>query len=312
MRILVTGGAGFIGSHVVDRFISAGHRVWVIDNESTGKREQVNKKANYKKLDICNRNGLRAFFKNKKFDVVNHHAAQMDVRRSVEDPQFDAKVNIFGLLNLLEECRSNKVKKIIFSSSGGTIYGECKKAARETDPEIPLSPYGISKLASEKYIKAYQSLYGLKFTIFRYSNVYGPRQDPHGEAGVVAIFANKLLNKEIPLIFGTGKQTRDFLFVSDVARANLLALKSGDNEIFNLGTGVETSVLGLLKTMAGISESKKAPKFKAARPGELMRSFVATSKARKKLNWKPQSGLIAGLGATLQYFKDRQSRGEKI
>lgn len=302
MRILVTGGAGFIGSNIVDAYIAEGHQVWVIDDESSGNRDQVHPKARYQDLNICDRLKLLRFFKGKRFDVVNHHAAQIDVRRSVADPLYDAKVNIFGLLNLLEECRHAKVKKIIFSSSGGTVYGECSGPADESSPEVPLSPYGVAKLASEKYIKCFSSLYGLNYTIFRYSNVYGPRQDPHGEAGVVAIFSNRLLSGDPVYIYGNGKQTRDFVYVGDVAAANVMALKKGKNEIINIGTGKETSVKELLQTMASVTGSDPAILYKAARSGELKRSVLDNSKARRVLGWTPDTPIRTGLKQTIDYF----------
>jgi len=236
LNILVTGGAGFIGSHVVDAYISLGHRVFVVDNESSGQRRQVHPKALYRKLDVRNKKHIDSFLKNKNIDVINHHAAQIDVRKSVQDPKYDADVNILGLLNLLEVAKEKKTKKILFSASGGTAYGECARPAREGDPEVPLSPYGVSKLASEKYIQMYSALFGIRYTIFRYGNVFGPRQDPHGEAGVVAIFSKNLLSQKQSIIFGTGRQTRDFVYVKDVARANVLALKKGHNQLVNIGS----------------------------------------------------------------------------
>ncbi|OVE76856.1 hypothetical protein BVX98_04105 [bacterium F11] len=309
MNILVTGGAGFIGSTVVDEYIRLGHRVFVVDDESTGCKRNVHPKADYKKLDICHRPSLVRFLKNKKIDVLNHHAAQIDVRRSVSDPQYDARINIMGLLNLLEIAREKKVKKVLFSASGGTAYGDCQKAAKEGDRECPLSPYGVSKLASEKYIETYSSLYGMKYTIFRYGNVYGPRQDPHGEAGVVAIFSKNLIKRKRSKIYGSGKQTRDFVFVEDVARANSLALGRGHNGIFNIGTGIETSVYGLYQRMARIVGYSESPIYQKARSGELKRSFVSIVKAKQKLNWAPRVKLNEGLKKTIQYFSTSSSKG---
>lgn len=302
MKILVTGGAGFIGSHIADAYVLAGHSVWVIDDESSGKREQINTRVNYTKLDLTETSKLRRFFKGKKFDVVNHHAAQIDVRRSVADPLFDARVNVMGTLNLLEECRFRGVRKFIFSSSGGTIYGECNRPATEESPEVPLSPYGVAKLAAEKYIKAYHALYGLRYTIFRYSNVYGPRQDPHGEAGVVAIFSQRLLAGEPIYIFGTGRQTRDFVFVEDVADANLRALKSGTNSVINVGTGVEVPIVDLYREMADILGVQRKPLFKSKRAGELNRSVLSPTFALKAIGWSPQNKISDGLQKTIAYF----------
>ncbi len=302
MKILVTGGAGFIGSTIVDEFIAKGHRVWVLDNESSGNRKQVNPKASYVRADVTDKKKLAALFKRVKFDVVDHHAAQIDVRRSVADPEFDARVNILGLLNVLTQCRETKVKKIIFSSSGGTVYGECPRPADESFPEVPLSPYGVAKLASEKYIQAAASLTGIKYTILRYANVYGPRQDPHGEAGVVAIFSQRLLKGEPISIFGDGKQVRDFVYVKDVARANMLALTRANNAIVNIGTGKTTSVVGLYQSMASILNVKRKPVHKPARKGELSRSVLNIARAKRVLGWTPQMPVRQGLAETIQYF----------
>jgi len=304
MKILVTGGAGFIGSTIVDKYIEAGHRVWAFDNESSGRRSQVNKKATFVRGDVRNLKALQTLFSRHKFDVVNHHAAQIDVRRSVEDPAFDAQVNIIGILNLLKLSKDNKVKKFLFSSSGGTVYGECPRAADESFPEIPLSPYGVAKLASEKYILSNAALYGQKFTIFRYANVYGPRQDPHGEAGVVAIFSRRLLSGDPITIFGDGKQSRDFVFVGDVARASLLGLTKAENQIVNIGTTQPTSVNDLYRRMARIVGETRPAKHKPARNGELRRSLLAVGKARRVLGWKPGVTLDEGLSQTIEFFRE--------
>ncbi len=303
MKILVTGGAGFIGSTIVDAYIERGHRVWVLDDESSGKRRQVNKAATYVRKDINDKKAMGSLFKKAKFDVISHHAAQIDVRRSVADPEFDARVNILGLLNVLVNARQTGVKKIIFSSSGGTVYGECTRPATESFPEVPLSPYGVAKLASEKYIQAFAALHGLKYTIFRYSNVYGPRQDPHGEAGVVAIFAQRLLAGERVTIFGKGAQTRDFVFVGDVARANVLGLTKATNQIINIGTAKEISVNTLYKTMAHLTHETQPPMYKAARNGELARSVLSYAKARRVLGWTPRVSMRDGLLQTIRFFK---------
>ncbi len=306
MKILVTGGAGFIGSTIVDRYIEEGHSVVVVDNESSGKRAQVNKKAVFVRLDVRDRKKVGQLVHKHRFHVINHHAAQIDVRHSVADPHHDAHVNIMGTLNLLEAAQTSKVKKFIFSASGGTAYGNCSRPAREGDPEVPLSPYGVTKLAGEKYIQTFSSLYGFKFTIFRYANVYGPRQDPHGEAGVVAIFSNKLLGNESPFIFGTGRQTRDYVFVGDVAHANVLALSKGDNQTLNIGTGIETSVLALWNKMASIRGASPRLIYKPLRPGELQRSVLSYSKAKKELGWAPSTRLKEGLSATLSFFEEKR------
>ncbi|MBI4397105.1 MAG: NAD-dependent epimerase/dehydratase family protein, partial [Elusimicrobia bacterium] len=241
MKILVTGGAGFIASHIVDNYVALGHRVTIIDDLSTGKKANLNPKAQFVRSDVQSPH-LRRLFQKERFDIVNHHAAQIDVRRSVQDPAFDARTNILGLIHLLELSRQFKVKKFIFAASGGTYYGECSRPARETDEPHPLSPYGVAKLTGEHYLQAYRALHGLNYTVFRYGNVCGPRQDPHGEAGVVAIFCQKMLKGEPISIYGDGKQQRDYVFVKDVARANVRALKAGHDDAFNIGTNRATSV----------------------------------------------------------------------
>ena len=302
MKILVTGGAGFIGSTVVDEYIRMGHSVVAIDNESSGNPKQVNPKARYIKMDVGNRGQLAGLFQRQRFDIVNHHAAQIDVRRSVADPAFDAKINILGILNLLTLSEKHKIKKFLFSSSGGTVYGDCRRPAVESDPEIPMSPYGVAKLASEKYIKAYAGLYNLNYTIFRYANVFGPRQDPHGEAGVVAIFARRMLAGQDIVIYGTGKQTRDFVYVKDVARANGLALTKAHRQVVNIGTGKETSVRELSAMMAKITHYERKPIPKPARKGELNRSVLNPSYARRVLGWKPETPIETGLRETVEFF----------
>lgn len=303
MKILVTGGAGFIGSHVVDAYVAAGHRVTVVDDLSTGRKGNLNPRARFVRADLGSP-VLEKVFKEGRFDVVNHHAAQIDVRRSVADPMLDARVNVLGLLHVLELCRRNAVKKIIFSASGGTYYGECGHPARETAPPAPLSPYGVAKLAGEHYLRAYRDLHGLRYTVFRYGNVFGPRQDPHGEAGVVAIFCNRLLSGEPVLIFGNGKQQRDYVYVGDVARANLLALRRGVDDVFNIGTGRALSVNDLfaaLKKASGVSVPFER---RPARPGELFRSVLDASKARRALGWSPQVSLEGGLRKTFSFIQE--------
>ncbi len=307
MKILLTGGAGFIGSNIADAYIKAGHSVWVVDNESTGNRENVNPHAYYQQLDIVHKQALEHLFEQTRFDIINHHAAQIDVRRSVADPHFDCAVNITGTLNLLELARQYKVKKIIFSSSGGTVYGECRKPATELNPTEPHCPYGVSKLAAEKYIKTYNENHGLRYTIFRYGNVYGPRQDPYGEAGVVAIFSKLLLEGKKAIIFGNGKQTRDFVFVGDVVRANLLALNSGHNQVINIGTQKETSVNQLFQAMAKIVGYQKPAVKKPARTGELQRSVLNIQLAKKILRWTPQRSIEEGLRETIDYFRSARN-----
>src|SRR3990167_9120784 len=315
MNILITGGAGFIGSNAADRFIREGHQVIVVDNLITGKLKNLNPKAKLYKIDIKNREGLEGIFKENKIDIINHHAAQMDVRKSVDDPIYDADVNILGSLNLLQLAVKYKIKKFIFASTGGAVYGEQDYfPADEKHPQNPLSPYGISKLAIEKYLYFYKTIYNLNHTILRYANVYGPRQDPHGEAGVVAIFAKKILKGEPPIINGDGGQTRDYTFVEDVVEANVLAIKacselseSNDlNGIYNIGTGIETSVNELCNIMLKISETASKPIHGPAKIGEQRRSVISYSKINNECGWTPKYSLKDGLSKTIKFFEEEQ------
>lgn len=306
MRILLTGGAGFIGSHVADAYVAAGHEVTVVDDLSTGRRSRLSPGARFVRMDIRDER-LERLFRKGRFDLVNHHAAQMDVRRSVEDPRFDADVNVQGLLNVLEQSRRHGVGKVIFAASGGTYYGECTRPARESDAPRPLSPYGITKLAGEHYLRAYQALHGIDFTILRYGNVYGPRQDPHGEAGVVAIFCNRLLGSEPVLIFGDGRQQRDYVSVSDVARANLAALRRGRNEAVNIGTGRASSVNRLFEMLRRI-HGGGSREYRPPRPGELFRSCLDVERARTVLGWRPRVTLHEGLRQTYRFIASGAAR----
>lgn len=306
MKILVTGGAGFIGSHVADAYIDGGHSVVVIDNLSTGQKEFLNPRAKFIQADI--RDGdIRDIFRTEAFDVVNHHAAQMDVRKSVEDPLFDASVNILGSLNVLENCRSFGVGTFIFASTGGAIYGEQDAfPADEEHPARPLSPYGITKLAMEKYLFYYQQVHGLRYIILRYANVYGPRQNPHGEAGVVAIFSTKMLKGEQPVINGDGKQTRDYVFVKDVVRANMLALEHRPSEIFNIGTSIETDVNELFQELQILTGSQCKRTYGPAKKGEQRRSVLTSRKIRESCGWSPRVVLHDGLKQTVEFFKSHR------
>lgn len=303
-KILVTGGAGFIGSHIVDALIQDGHKVAVVDNLITGRREFVNKKAKFYRIDIRSAKSLGILFQRSKFDVVIHHAAQMDVRKSVADPIFDADNNIIGALNLLENCVRYKVKKFIFASTGGAIYGDASVIPTpETYPAWPISPYGVAKLTVEHYLYFYKVNYGLKYVALRYGNVYGPRQNPHGEAGVVAIFSKKLLAGEQPIINGHGRQTRDYVYVSDVVRANLLALKKNVVGSFNIGTGEETDVNQIFRGLVKIAGFEVKEKHGPAKPGEQKRSSLNCSLVRRELGWRPKVKLEDGLRETIEYFK---------
>lgn len=305
MKILVTGGAGFIASHVTDAFIAAGHDVAIIDDMSSGKTENLNPKAKFYRLDVQDPQ-VAEVFRQEKPDVLCHHAAQMDVRRSVADPLFDARANILGLLNLLENGRQNGLKRVIFSSTGGAIYGEQDVfPCPETHKTEPLSPYGIAKLASEKYLFFYHAQYGISYAALRYANVFGPRQNPHGEAGVIAIFTEKLLRGEQPVINGDGTQTRDYVFVGDLVRANLAALTSDYVGALNLGNGIETDVNELFRHLCKLCGSSATEKHGPAKPGEQRRSVIDNSLAKKVLGWTPQVSLEAGLAQTVEFFRKK-------
>ncbi|MEM3374564.1 MAG: SDR family oxidoreductase [Candidatus Woesearchaeota archaeon] len=304
MKVIVTGGCGFIGSNLVDELIKLKHDVVVIDNLSTGKKENLNPKARFYLVDIREKEKVEDIFKKEKPEIVNHHAAQIDVRKSVSDPGYDASVNIIGLINLLKASVDNKVKKFINVSSGGVIYGDdAKLPIKENEKKNPISPYGISKLSGEYYVNFFNKIYGLNFTTLRYSNVYGPRQDPKGEAGVISIFSNLMLNNKQPTIFGDGKQTRDYVFVKDVVNANILAMEKGDNQAFNIGTMRETSVNELFSIMKDIIGFKGNPIYAEARAGELLRNCLDNSKAKKLLGWQPKYSLKEGLKQTIDWVK---------
>jgi UDP-glucose 4-epimerase len=303
LKILVTGGAGFIGSHVADAYINAGHLVTIIDDLSTGRKENVNPKAKFIQLDLRSEM-LRGVFREEKFDIVNHLAAQMDIRKSVEDPIYDASINIIGSVNLLGKCQEYGVRKFIFSSTGGAVYGEQDYfPADEQHPNRPLSPYGISKLTIEKYLYYYHVVYGLPYVALRYANVYGPRQNPRGEAGVIAIFTTKMLAGELPVINGDGKQTRDYVFVDDVVNANVRALQHDKTDIFNIGTGIETTVNEVFKLLNESTGAHCNEQHGPAKKGEQQRSVLETAKARKELGWAPQVNLNRGLERTVEFFR---------
>jgi UDP-glucose 4-epimerase len=302
MRIVVTGGAGFIGSHVVDAFVEAGHDVVVVDDLSTGRRANLNPAATFYEIDVRDP-GLRQVFAEERPDVVSHHAAQVDVRRSVADPVFDAEVNVLGSLNLLDSCRQVGVEKVIYISSGGAIYGEPVTLPCDEDHPIqPLCPYGASKYVVEQYLYMYRELYELDYTVLRYGNVYGPRQDPHGEAGVVAIFAGQMVRGETPTINGSGEQERDFVYVGDCARANLLALARGSGRAYNLGTGEGTSINRLFELLKAATDYEGEAVHGPAKAGETFRITLDATRARQELGWQPEVSLREGLERTAEHF----------
>ena len=302
MRVLVTGGAGFIGSHVVDHLLARGHEVAVVDHLSSGKLENIPEGARFYEADI--RTGCPEVFQEFRPEALSHHAAQMDVRRSVKEPDFDAEVNVLGTIRLLENCTKYDVRRFIFASTGGAVYGEQQQfPAPEDHPQYPVSPYGVSKLAGERYLYFYCVQHGLPYVALRYANVYGPRQDPHGEAGVVAIFCGNLAANKTSTINGTGEQTRDYVYAGDVARANLLALEGeAPSGAYNIGTGIETSVNELYELLLTASGKDLPPEHGPAKPGEQLRSSVDPSKATRFLGWRPEVDLATGLTETLRFF----------
>jgi UDP-glucose 4-epimerase len=310
-RVLVSGGAGFIGSHVVEAHLAAGDEVSVLDDLSTGRAENVPAGAKLVRADIRSPEA-RALVAGSGFAILNHHAAQMDVRRSVADPVFDAQVNVLGLLNLLEGARAGGVRRVVFASSGGTVYGDgAPTPTTETAAKLPASPYGTAKLTSEYYLATFTQLFGMEAVALRYANVYGPRQNPHGEAGVVAIFGKRLLEGQPITIYGNGEQTRDLVYVEDVAAANLLAaerplpaLQSLDSRAYNVGTGVETSV-NRLADLIGRATGRPADVRRApARAGEIQRSALEVTKADRELGWRPGVPLTDGLARTMRWIEE--------
>lgn len=305
MKILVTGGAGFIASHISDAYIAAGHEVVIVDDLSSGKRANLPAAAKFYHADIRTPEA-REIIRNERPQVLSHHAAQMDVRRSVADPTFDATVNVLGMINMLEGAREVGVEKVLFASSGGATYGEQTEfPAPESHPHDPLSPYGITKATGEHYLFFYHAVYGMPYTALRYANVYGPRQDPHGEAGVVAIFTERLLANQAPTINGDGKQSRDYVFVGDVVRANLAALERPYVGSVNIGTGVETDVATLYAHLRVLTASPHPAQHGPAKAGEQRRSVIAINRAAHVLGWKPEISLEEGLRRTVEFFRAR-------
>lgn len=308
MKLLITGGAGFIGSNIADLFLASGWDVAVLDDLSSGKRENVPAKARFYPCDIRSAAAIEAIVTERP-EAICHHAAQIDVRRSMTDPRFDNDVNLGGLLNLMQGAvKAGSVRNVVFASSGGAMYGESSRIPTpEDEPAHPVSHYGAAKAASELYLGVYRASQGIPFAALRYANVYGPRQDPHGEAGVVAIFSGKLIDGKPCTIYGDGLQTRDYVFVGDVARANLLAAEKRFDGAVNIGTGAETNVKQLQALLARAAGSQAAPEYKPGRPGEQRRSCIDPRAAKGALGWAPQVGIEEGLARTFAWFHDRRT-----
>ncbi|MCP9441565.1 MAG: NAD-dependent epimerase/dehydratase family protein [Nitrospira sp.] len=303
MKVLVTGGAGFIGSHVVDRLVEEGHEVVVVDDLSTGSKKYVNRAASLYKLDVQS-GRLEKVFRNERPSIVIHLAAQAGMHQSVENPILDAQVNVLGTVNVLHQAARHGARKVIFASSGVAIYGEQEvHPAPESHPTKPLSAYGISKLCGEHYLSYFQRVSGLQVVSLRYASVYGPRQNPEGEAGVVAIFIRKMLNGEQPIINGNGRQTRDFVFVDDVVQANLAVMSQEVQGVYNVGTGVETSINELFRMLAGLTGSPCKEVHGPAKAGEQIRSVIDSSRLKQEVGWEPETSLAEGLEKTVAYFR---------
>lgn len=301
-KVLVTGGLGFIGSHIVDALIAQKYQVIVVDNLLTGKREHVNPQANYYEMDIRDAKGMEAVFTSEQPDFIIHQAAQASVPASIKDPALDADINITGTLRLLELAVRGRAKKFVFASSAA-VYGEpVSLPIQESHPIKPISFYGISKYAVEHYIRVYHDLYGLPYTIFRYANVYGPRQDPFGEGGVVSIFLDRLTREEPLVIFGDGEQTRDFVYVKDIALANVMAIQQESSDTVHLSTGLPTSVNQLVQLLDSLSDKKVVYRYENERSGDIRHSYMNNDMAAQRLNWKPQYSLQKGLHETLDYY----------
>jgi UDP-glucose 4-epimerase len=308
VKILVTGGAGFIGSHVVDRFLALGHDVAVVDNLATGKRENLNVEAAFHQVDIRDAD-LGAVFSTERPEVVVHHAAHIDVRRSVSDPIYDAGVNILGGLNLMETARRAGVRKVLYAGTGGALFGEARYIpADEAHPIDPISPYGVSKHTVEHYLFTYRVNFDLDFTVLRYPNVYGPRQDPHGEAGVVAIFALQLLEDKRPTIFGDGTKTRDYCFVGDIVEANVLALDAGGGGVYNIGRGIEVTDRAVFDAVQVAVGSTVEPDYAPARPGEVEHIALDATHARRDLGWEWRVDFPDGVAQAVAFYREQGAK----
>lgn len=307
MKVLVTGGAGFIGSHIVDKCIADANSVVVVDNLSTGKKENINAEASFYHIDIQD-SRLEEVFEKEQPQIVIHQAAQIHVNTSVEEPVFDAANNILGTIHLLECCRKYDVQKIVYASTAAVYGNPIYLPIDERHPIQPLSGYGCSKYSGEKYIEMYAELYGLKYTILRYANVYGERQDPRGEGGVISVFVDKTLRKDPLTIFGDGQQTRDYIFVGDIASANVQAMVRGDGEILNIGTGVSTSLNDVARMFDAVSKRENQMDYGPERLGDIKHSYFNPQKAYGELSWSPEMSLMDGLQRTYAYYLDEYRR----
>jgi UDP-glucose 4-epimerase len=301
LKVMVTGGAGFIGSHVVDMLVSAGYRVSVVDDLSTGRFENINPGVNFYRVKIEGDDFGRVVERERP-DAVIHHAAQVDVARSMNEPLKDAGINVLGSVNLLENCRRYRVGKVIYASSAAVYGSPAYLPVDEGHPVAPQSPYGVSKHTVEHYLRIYQEVYGVRYTVLRYANVFGPRQDASGEGGVVAIFIDCLLKGKRVKIFGDGRQTRDFVYAGDVACANLAALNRGDGKILNVSTGTSLSVKSLFQLLKGLTGSSLEPEYCPPRPGDILHSCLANDRVREALEWSPRCKVEEGLRQTLDFY----------
>jgi len=303
VRALVTGGAGFIGSHLVDALEQEGHVVSIIDDLSTGTRDNLNPRASFYEVDLRSED-IRGVFEKERPEIVYHLGAQMNVTLSLRKPVFDADVNVIGTVNILQHCVDWGVKKFVFASTAGAIYGNPKDLpTTEATPAAPVSHYGTSKLSCEHYAALYQRIYDLPYTILRYANVYGPRQLPHGEAGVCAILAGLMLEGKTPVLYGHGEPVRDYVYVADVVRANLLAMDKAEGETLNIATGVPTTVNAIFEVIKDLTQFQGKPQLEPLRTGEVHSIYTDASRAEKALGWKPETTLAGGLKATVDHFR---------
>jgi UDP-glucose 4-epimerase len=311
MKVLVTGGAGFIASHIVDRYLDMGMDVAIVDNLSRGSTSNLNPRARFYKADIRDYDAIRRIFEKERPDCINHHAAQMDLRRAVHEPAFDAETNIVASIHLLNLAVEFKAKRVVYASTGGAAYGEPLYVPMGEDHPInPTSPYGISKHTVEHYLFNYRLLHGLEYVVLRYGNVYGTRQSSQGEAGVVAIFCEQMLAQKTPKIFGDGTKTRDYVYVSDVAQANVQALTRGNGEIFNIASGLPTTDYEIFEAVCkAVGIRPFEPIYTQKRPGEIDHCYLKIDKAKQQLDWKPRVSLSDGLQTTATFFRERAVKG---